>query len=368
MRFRRARCLMCYWYEGQFVLHPFPGGTPVAVHAAAAEVLSAFDDWNGVEQAVAALDHLTRETVDEAARTLLEAGALVAEGTAEADRDERVHRDWDAWAPEAAFFHYAVQDIYDEAPADREFDAPAELPAMFTGHPDAARLPLPRRPADLGAPYQQVLYGRRTHRDFDREPVPLDVLASLLATVFGPVDFIDSGQGPLYRRTSPQGGSRQEIDAYVGVLDVTGVEPGWYHYNALQHSVELLTGGLTRQEGAFLCADQDWFGEAAFLVVLAARLERMSVKYRAPRTYRACLLDAGHLGQTFALTATALGLAPAQTAAFRDTPLAERCHLDNSGHTPLYVLAAGQPHPDPPGAPAPTTLPTWRNISLSGPP
>ncbi|NGO67229.1 cupin domain-containing protein, partial [Streptomyces boncukensis] len=47
----------------------------------------------------------------------------------------------------------------------------------------------------------------------------------------------------------------------------------------------------------------------------------------------------------FALTATALGLGPAQTGAFRDTALAERCTLDNSGHTPMYVLAAGHPHP-----------------------
>ncbi|MCP9984552.1 SagB/ThcOx family dehydrogenase [Actinomadura madurae] len=214
---------------------------------------------------------------------------------------------------------------------------------MFTGFPDAPRLPLPRRPADLRAPYEQVLYRRRTHRDFLAAPVGLDVLAALMAAVFGPVDFVDSGQGPVFRRTSPQGGARQEIDAYVGVLDVSGLDPGWYHYNALQHSLELLTEGLTGQEAGYLCADQDWCGDAAFLIVLAARLERMNVKYRAPRTYRACLLDAGHLAQTFALTATALGLGPAQTAAFRDSAVAERCRLDNTGRTPLYVLAAASP-------------------------
>jgi SagB-type dehydrogenase family enzyme len=369
MRFRRSRCLMCYWYDGRFVLHPYPAGTPVTVHPASAEILSAFEDWSSVEQAAKTLDHLTPDTIDEAAQSLLGAGALVAEDSPEAERDARVHRDWSSWHPEASFFHYAVQDIYDDIPLAEEqlFVKPEEQPALFTGHPDVPRLPLPRRPVDLRAPYEQVLYQRRTHRDFLPDPVSQDVLAALLATVFGPVDFIDSGNGPLFRRTSPQGGSRQEIDAYVGVLNVTDLDPGWYHYNALQHSLELLTEGLTGQEATHLCADQDWFGDAAFLIVLAARLERMSIKYRAPRTYRACLLDAGHLGQTFALTATALGLGPAQTGAFRDSPIAERCRLDNTGRTPLYVLGAGHPHPDPRNSPSPTTLATWRNITLSAP-
>jgi SagB-type dehydrogenase family enzyme len=369
MRFRRSRCLMCYWHDGQFVLHPYPGHAPVVVHPAAVEILSAFEDWRSGEQVDEMLDHLTSETVGEAVRTLLEAGALVAEDSPEAERDARVHHDWGSWTPEASFYHYGVQDVFDDNPVAGNLPrvAPEELPPVFTGYPDAPRLPLPRRPADLRAPYEQVLYQRRTHRDFRPDPVSLDVVAALLATTFGPVDFIDSGQGPLFRRTSPQGGSRQEIDTYLGVLNVAELAPGWYHYNVLQHSLELLTDGLTRQEATDLCADQEWFGEAAVLIVLAARLERMSIKYRAPRTYRACLLDAGHLAQTFALTATALGLGPTQTIGFRDSPIAELCHLDNTGHVPLYVLGAGHPHPEPRNSPPPTTLTTWRGVTLSAP-
>ncbi|WP_369203193.1 SagB/ThcOx family dehydrogenase [Streptomyces sp. PU-14G] len=375
MRFRRSRCLTCYWHDGRFVLHPYPHGTPTALHPAATEILSAFEGWTSPGDAGKDLAHLAPESVEEAVSALTEAGALVAEDSARAELDEETERNWGAWAPEAPFFHYATQDVYDDFPAETDDlhgtstaqPQPQRLeeaepdPALFTGYPHAPRVLLPRRPLqpDLLAPYAQVLHERRTHRDFSPAPVSLDTLGPLLATAFGPVDFIDCGRGALYRRTSPQGGARQELDTYLGVLDVTGLTPGWYHYNGLQHSLELLTEGLSREEAAHLCAGQDWAGDAAFLVVLAARLKRMGVKYPTPRCYRVCLLDAGHLGQTFALTATALGLGPAQTGAFRDTPLAEACTLDNTGHTPLYVLAAGHPRPDQRQAPPVATTQTF---------
>ncbi|WP_231905317.1 SagB/ThcOx family dehydrogenase [Saccharothrix espanaensis] len=363
-------------------MHPYPGGTPTALHPAAAEILAAFDTWVEPAKAAEGLDHLHPDTVAEAAQVLHEAGALVAEGTAEADRDGQVAHRWQSWSPEASFFHYATQDIGTsdarledavrpagqtaaEGTAATAADGPSHV--LFTEYPDADRVLLPRPPAELTLPYGQVLYARRTHRDFTDDPVPLPTLALLLSTVFGPVDYIDSGKGALFRRTSPAGGSRQELDAYLGILNVTGLAPGMYHYNVREHSVELLSPGMDRDETARLGADQDWFGNVAFFVVLAAVIDRMSSKYGSPRCYRVSLLNAGHLGQTFALTATALGLGPAQTGAFSDTPLADRLGLDNIGHTPLYVLAAGIPHPDPQLAAPQATLDTFRTRPATKP-
>ncbi|TJZ56828.1 SagB/ThcOx family dehydrogenase [Streptomyces piniterrae] len=374
MRYRRSRCLTCYWRDGTFVVHPYPHGTPTSLHPVAAEVLSAFEEWTGPAGAAKALEHLTPETVEEAVAVLTEAGALLAEDSPEAHHDEEIDRHWSAWAPEASFLHYATQNDYldseistqdpDLMPESDLMPDPAQMPPLFTTYPDAPRHPLPRSRAGLRAPYEQVVHARRTHRDFTRDAVSLETLGTVLSTVFGPVDFIDSGHGALYRRTSPAGGSRQELDAYLGALNVTGLAPGWYHYNGLEHSLELRREGLTRDEVVDVCAGQEWAGDAAFMVVLAARLERMSVKYRTPRCYRVCLLNAGHLGQTFALTATALGLGPSQTGAFNDGLIAERCGLDNAGHTPLYVLAAGHPSPDGPNEPPPATLTTFAHTPL----
>ena len=209
-----------------------------------------------------------------------------------------------------------------------------------------------------------MLYRRRTHRDFTDEPVPLETLSTLLAVVFGPVDFIDSGRSALMRRTSAAGGSRQELDAYLGIGNVSGVPPGIYHYNVLEHALELLSEGLTRDRVVELCGMQEWAGGTAFLVVLSAVIDRMLSKYRTPRSYRVCLLNAGHLGQTFALTATALGLGPFQSAAFHDSAVAQACGLDNIGHTPVYILAAGHPACEQALAPPRAGLDTFRHTTL----
>ncbi|ASU77066.1 nitroreductase [Actinopolyspora erythraea] len=269
------------------------------------------------------------------------------------------------------FFHYAPQDVKypdTEQLANTVVGSESDAPfVLFTGYPESDRILLPRpRCPELATPYDEVLYARRTCRGHTEEPVPLEVLSTLLATVFAPVDYIDCGRCALFRRTSPAGGARQELDAYVAIRNVTGVRPGTYHYNLREHSLELLSEGFTSEEATHFCADQEWARGAAFLVVLSAVVDRMLSKYPTPRSYRVMLLDAGHLGQTFALTATALGLGPAQTGAFHDSVVAERLGLDNIGSPPLYVLAAGYPALEQTAAPPVAGVETFRRTDLGG--
>ncbi|MFC4912909.1 SagB/ThcOx family dehydrogenase [Actinomadura gamaensis] len=350
--------------------HPYPDGAAVALHPCTAEVLTAFEDWSTLPQATAGLEHLTEQTVGEAVAVLRQHGLLLAEDTPEADRDAQIAHYWASWEPEAPFFHYATQDtVTAETCAEYQTRAQAgsgELPPIFTTYPDADRILLPRRPDPLDTPIGEVLYARRTHRQFARDPVDLPTLATLLATCFAPVDYIDADQfGAVIRRTSPAGGARQELDPYLAVVNVSGIPAGIYHYNSREHSLELLAEGFTADEAAYLCAGQDWAGGAAFLVILVAVIERLRIKYRMPRCYRVSLLNAGHLGQTFALTATALGLGPAQTGAFGDTAIAQRLGIDNTSQTPLYVLAAGHPHPRPDDDPPPAGLTAFRTTPLT---
>ena len=66
-------------------------------------------------------------------------------------------------------------------------------------------------------------------------------------------------------------------------------------------------------------------------------------KYHRPRAYRVVLLDAGHLGQTFCLVATWLGLAPFCTAALKDSFIERDLQIDGVRESILYVLGVGLP-------------------------
>jgi hypothetical protein len=78
------------------------------------------------------------------------------------------------------------------------------------------------------------------------------------------------------------------------------------------------------------------------------------------------LLDAGHLGQTFALVATALSLAPFCTAAFDVGAVERHLQVDGVSESAVFLLGVGSrpagkkwsPMPNR-STPANTAPPTW---------
>ncbi|MEV3933565.1 SagB/ThcOx family dehydrogenase [Streptomyces sp. NPDC049944] len=347
--------MIYYNRQNELTAHPYPGGGPIPLPARCAEVLSLFDDWTDVDSAKRQVPSHGSLAFGASVELLYETGVLVAEGEPQADRDSAIAEHWDPWAPQASFLHYTTDyvppariDPHTQGDTGNETGPKTSL---FTAYPDADRVLLPRIPVDLGIPFGSALYQRRTHYTFDPRPMPLDRFAALLRTVFAPVDFRDAGpRGALYRRTSPSAGARQELEAYLAVLNVTGVEPGWYHYNGVEQSLELLTAGCTQDEVTALCAGQPHTGQASALVILTAVLARQLDHHGTARSYRVCLLNAGHLGQTFTLTATALGLGSFPLAAYHETDLTSRLGIDGITHVPLHVLGIGLP-----GAPAEST-------------
>ena len=90
-----------------------------------------------------------------------------------------------------------------------------------------------------------------------------------------------------------------------------------------------------------MLAGQWWFRDAAFVVFLTAIFHRTQWKYDYPRAYRAVLAEAGHLCQTFCLTATWLGLAPFCTMALADTRIEKTLRVDGISESVLYAMGAG---------------------------
>jgi len=149
-----------------------------------------------------------------------------------------------------------------------------------------------------------------------------------------------AGDSPC--KTSPSGGALHPAEAYLLARNVQGVPRGIYHYDALGHRLQEIRRGATpRPRSRNYWQGSGGFRDAAFVVFLAAVFHRTQWKYDYPRAYRAVLAEAGHLCQTFCLTATWLGLAPFCTMAFADTRIEKALSLDGISESVLYAMGAG---------------------------
>lgn len=214
------------------------------------------------------------------------------------------------------------------------------MPLPVKNYPRAVKVKLPRVRGKEEFP--AVLKSRRTWRKYGQEGVTLESLSQVLELTFAIQEWVKvPGLGRAALKTSPSAGSLHPIEAYVLVQNVKGVKKGVYHYNAARSELEWLRAGIAEPELERSLGSQWWFAKGAFLVLMTAVFARTRWKYDFPRVYRAILLEAGHLCQTFCLTATWLGLAPFCTMALTDTKWEKWLGIDGITESIIYVAGAG---------------------------
>jgi SagB-type dehydrogenase family enzyme len=253
---------------------------------------------------------------------------------------------WKNWSPAASFFHFTTKDAH--APIEPE-DSWRELlgrartnpvPPSVKQYAKSRQIALPD--AETIGEFPRVLIERQTWRRFSRRPLDLHKLATLLGLSFGVQSWLHvKGLGRVPLKTSPSGGARHPIEAYVLALRVRGLTRGLYHYHAGRHRLELLRRGATARQLVKYLNGQWWFGDASAVVLMTAVFARTQWKYPAPRAYRIVLIDAGHICQTFCLVATWLGLAPFSTMALTDSRIEKDLGIDGVTESILYTAGVG---------------------------
>jgi SagB-type dehydrogenase family enzyme len=315
----------------------------------AAELLHYFDSPRTTAEVQAEFQEYPADHVGRAVSLLKRRGLIEPEApTGQAERLDG----WDSWNPAAGFFHFSTKDVpfvEDEAVGAGPAKRPARAVKRIAGVP---RVDLP--PPEASGQWPRVLLSRRTWRQFSREPVPIESLATLLGLTFRIQKTVSlPGIGPLRLRTSPSPGARQALEAYVLALRVEGLARGLYHYAADRHQLERLAPRATRRRLLGYLPTQSWYGEAAALVLITAVFPRVWGRYDYPRAYRAVLLEAGHFCQTFLLTATWLGLAPFCSMALADSRIEQDLGIDGVTESVLYAAGVGVRPPGVDWAPTP---------------
>ena len=219
---------------------------------------------------------------------------------------------WTTWMPEGAFFHFGTRasrfpddrEQHDRRLREKAVSSPPPAPVKTLA---GAATTLPA-PIDLGE-LTNTLRQRRTWRNFSGAKVPLAEIATLLQLTFGVQKWGSvAGQGRVVLKTSPSAGARHPLEAYLLAANVKGLAAGVYHYDAARHQLVALKQKMSQRVLSRVLANQDYFADAAAAVVMSAVFARSMWKYPSSRAYRAILIDAGHLGQTFCLAATALAV------------------------------------------------------------
>ncbi len=253
-------------------------------------------------------------------------------------RDERGA--WTTWQGVAQWFHYATRDV---PVRPRTTPRPAP-PAPVVRRRAMARVELPMPVLD-GA-LRDALVARRTWRQLADSPLALDHVGTLLGATFGIQAWAEApGAGWSVLKTSPSGGARHSLEAYVCVRRVTGVPAGLYHYRPDRHRLDLLRPGCTARDLGRFLPGQDGYRQAPLVVVMSSVLARVAWRYSHARAYRVILMESGHLSQTFALVATALGLASFSTGALADTVIEQAFSLSPATSPVVYAVGAAHRPP-----------------------
>jgi SagB-type dehydrogenase family enzyme len=295
-------------------------------------------------------------------RAFIESGLFVADATRK-DRRTPEEIAWHSrgWA-DAASFHRAVRDLEFLAGDDEGWteqieivaswvdavDAGSEIPSPGpyrpVADPAAKLLPLARFIGDEArTPVQDALLRRRTCRDFNNRELPFADFSKLMGYACGKTGELDFGRlGTHLLKTSPSGGARHPIEAYVAVFSVQSMTPGLYHYDVEHHGMRLLREGRFGDEVYHLCHRQKGMRGVSAVVFFTARWMRHIWKYRYARSYRMVHFDCAHMVQSFLIAATDLGFDSFLTPALRDSEAEEFLGIDDPfAESVLYAVSVG---------------------------
>lgn len=184
----------------------------------------------------------------------------------------------------------------------------------------------------------EILSKRKSIRSFSNRSISLNEFAFLLWASTG-IQRVEQG---YEFRTAPSAGALYPIETYVFVNKVDGLAKGLYHYNIQEHSLEVLKLGDFGDELSDAALGQEMIAMAPVVFIWSAIFARSKWKYRQ-RAFRYVYLDAGIIGENFALSATGIGLGSCQIGAFFDDEVNQILGLDGITESAIYLSVAGCP-------------------------
>ncbi len=176
--------------------------------------------------------------------------------------------------------------------------------------------------------YAGVVKGRRSRRNFVREPITMTSFMRLLS-LMGKTPFSGKNVKPYL----------PPVTTGFLVGHVEGFDHGFYRFDSENNRYGLFKSGSFMVKMAEICLDQLWLANAGVLFLFMANLKALDDSWGA-RAYRYAMLDAGALGQRLYLGSTALSLGCCGIGAFYDNEARALLDLKDDSYL-LYLVAVG---------------------------
>jgi SagB-type dehydrogenase family enzyme len=154
--------------------------------------------------------------------------------------------------------------------------------------------------------FEDLINTRTSKRGYQPDRLTLEELSFLLWSTQG-VKRVIGKISQVTLRTVPSAGARHPFETYLFINRVEGLEPGLYHYLALEHALEFV-----RAYDNQVASINEAFGNQMFMANAPVAFVWSVVPYRGEWRYtldahKYALIDIGHVCQNLYLASESLG-------------------------------------------------------------
>jgi len=181
--------------------------------------------------------------------------------------------------------------------------------------------------------FETLLEHRESHRNFFDSPISFEDFSKIIQSC----RIVNTKRSPE-KRTYPSGGARFPVELYPIVYKVDGLDPGAYHYNMEDGTIELLLGKDLAIERRQLISP--YLENPVATIIFTSVIARSEVKYGL-RSYPYSLIEAGHMGQNIQLSASEIGIGSCPVSGFVDDTVKKILDLTDD-EIPIYSISIGK--------------------------
>lgn len=187
------------------------------------------------------------------------------------------------------------------------------------------------------------ILNRKSHRNFNDQPLSIDELSFLLWASQGVKEVIkreDKAYATL--RTVPSAGARHAFETYILVQNVKNLEPGVYRYLAIEHKLIFLHKVVEQKKKIIDAAlGQEFAGKCAAVFIWTSVAYRSEWRYHLV-AHKAMLLDAGHVCQNLYLACEGIGAGTCAIGAYDQQKIDSLIKVDGKDEFTIYLAPVGK--------------------------